>query len=246
MAKIDFDTNKEWQKRLYEDDLIALVGEWFGLYTDVSAPGANRCFITPEGYIIPTPNGQPHYRIRDWMFARGIVKTDNTGAGVEELENLGCIRVNLDREGYIALSNVKPTYEQYETLEKLFYKYLWKFPTFIVSTTTDNQFQQYRIDSSDIAGCIDYIIKRIKRYYASGTLYESKSKKKKRKALGWWQFSKLDTDAGDVEYNINVFNHLTGADGGVFGGASGEATSGAEGVSECVHKKQPRYLKLKR
>ena len=57
MAKIDFDTNKEWQKRLYEDDLIALVGEWFGLYTDVSAPGANRCFITPEGYIIPTPNG---------------------------------------------------------------------------------------------------------------------------------------------------------------------------------------------
>lgn len=77
-------------------------------------------------------------------------------------------------------------------------------------------------------------------------MYESKSKKKKRKALGWWQFSKLDTDAGDVEYNINVFNHLTGADGGVFGGASGEATSGAEGVSECVHKKQPRYLKLKR
>ena len=71
-------------------------------------------------------------------------------------------------------------------IEKLLYKYLWKFPTFIINTTTDKQFQQYRIDPSDIAGCIDYIIKRIKRYYASGTLYESKSKKKKKKAIGWW------------------------------------------------------------
>lgn len=76
MSKIDFDTDKEWSERWLDKDLIARTGEHFGLYTDINFDGAKRSFITPEGYIIPTPYGEPHYKISQWLFSKGYVKSE--------------------------------------------------------------------------------------------------------------------------------------------------------------------------
>ncbi len=67
-------------------------------------------------------------------------------------------------------------------------------------------------------------------------LVEAKKKSKKRRkssmyGMGWWSWLtggdedkdgvSLNPDAGDVEYNVDMFNHMTGADGGDFGGDAG-------------------------
>ena len=69
-------------------------------------------------------------------------------------------------------------------------------------------------------------------------LVEAKKKNKKRRkssmyGMGWWSWLtgsdednegvSLNPDAGDVEYNVNMFNHMTGADSGDFGGDAGAA-----------------------
>lgn len=73
------------------------------------------------------------------------------------------------------------------------------------------------------------IIKKIKRYYSSGRLYENgneleetmsteledraKKHKKKSKGLGWYKGANFNSNAGDVEKGIEVFNNAQ-PDGG--------------------------------
>lgn len=175
MPKIDFDTNKEWNDRLQKEDIVAIAGEHFGLYTDMrsAGDGATRCFITQEGYIIPTPNQMPHYKIAQWLEAKGYA--EDSSIGCKELEvDYNCVRLNVDREYYLCLPTKKLTWDQLSTLEDILSRYMYdSWGTFTVTNQDGSQTQCYDVDEDDLQGTVDHIINRIRRYYSSGTLYEN-------------------------------------------------------------------------
>lgn len=69
--------------------------------------------------------------------------------------------------------------------------------------------------------------------YPVFTSIEDLKKWIKERQDGISPFGYINTNAGNVEYNNNAFNHLTGADGGEFGSISGSENilGGGESVS---------------
>ena len=90
-----------------------------------------------------------------------------------------------------------------------------------------------------------YDAERNYEYDGYESLHEGKGKKKKRKKkkaswLGWWQPLSMingstNHNVGDNDYNNDMFNHMTGADGGEFGSLSsgGESSSSSSGAGDC-------------
>lgn len=157
-----------------------------------------------------------HAEVEGFLLDIGLSNQVVDVSGSPTLESLGAIRCNdLADNNFIQLSNIRPTSDQYESLENWIYENATHRSELIVATPEFIQYKKY--DPEDV----EYIIKRIKRYYTSGNLYENmienksleeakkkKRKKKKQKALGWWQT--FTPDAGNVLMNNAFFNHTMG------------------------------------
>ena len=133
-----------------------------------------RSWLAPNGKFISNISfenddyeGEPnHSTLLDWLYKNGCIKEDS----YSELENLGYIRLS-NWDSAIILTKTPPTNAQYnslyewidfENLNEDLYKVL-------IDTPTDYQWYVLYEDNVDIK----YIINRIKRYYASGNLYEN-------------------------------------------------------------------------
>ena len=108
-----------------------------------------------------------HGEVDDYLFSIGVIeKPGNFTDGSPSIQNIGAIRINDIEEdnNYIELSPVKPNPSQLNALEAWLDMNLYH--QIAICTPGMEQHVIYNLDD------VDYIIKRIKRYYASGQLYE--------------------------------------------------------------------------
>ena len=160
---------------LNEQDIIKAVKERFNA-SNFSVPGPT--YILPDGSFLDiTESFDPensyedfpcHAEVEAWLVDHdlSLFPYDMT-SGSPTLESLGAIRCNdLSDNNFIQLSKIKPTSSQYDSLEDWIYENATHRSELIVATPEFKQYKKY--DPEDV----DYIIKRIKRYYACGTLYE--------------------------------------------------------------------------
>jgi hypothetical protein len=173
--------------------VTAALKEVFGSAT----PQTKSCFITPDGYFLNVP--YRHWDVLPELVKKGIIATpevnktnidtiDDIGPHIDKL--LGCsfeeffsnklnyIRCNGDPAVcYIGLPDKRPTGAQFESTE------LWL--TSVVYNDSNSKRNWYEtIELWNVAGTSQLykvseyfpedIIKRIKRYYASGRFYEHK------------------------------------------------------------------------
>ncbi|MBO7730927.1 MAG: hypothetical protein J6S67_00190, partial [Methanobrevibacter sp.] len=145
-----------------------------------------RGFILPNGDLVDNgyfgEDGMPHWKVDERVINKiafdnhwdydDIVDAFDVSAKRGDLlaDKLGCIRVNGYNENYIALPENRPTNEQLYTLEEWIDHFFSDvYSTISVSTFNGRQQQQYNDD--DCTG--KDVVNRIKRYYSSGTLYET-------------------------------------------------------------------------
>ena len=144
----------------------------------------NQCkrgYVTPDGKFIQLNASLSHQAFKNKL-------QDVYGISEEEsqVENLGYIRYNLDGEGFVALSNKKPTEAQYKALEELLDAFLkvgcWRYGVFMliepynVDDKVDGQipkelFHRFEVYGSD-GITTDEVIKKIRMYYNSGKIRE--------------------------------------------------------------------------
>lgn len=139
-----------------------------------------RTYIFPDGSFIHLDCYNSHQDMKNWL-------KGEFGYSAEEVqvENYGCIRVNLDTEGFIALSAVKPTDAQYEALlrelDDCWSKCSWKYGKFMLIEPERDENGQYLKDGFHFYSIgadrytSDEFVKIIKRYYATGRLVEDVS-----------------------------------------------------------------------
>ena len=139
-----------------------------------------------------------HAEVEGFLLDIGLSNQVVDVSGSPTLENLGAIRCNdLQDNNFIQLSKIKPTYEQYESLENWIYENASHRSELIVANPEFEQYKKY--DPEDV----EYILKRIKRYYASGTLYESNDNMK-------------SLDIAKLCKQVNKEKYAFGGDCGVF------------------------------
>lgn len=111
-----------------------------------------------------------HAEVEAYLDSLGLSASYVEASGCPTLQSLGAIRLNnLDDNNFIELSSRKPTEAQYEGLERWFDENSQDHNSVYVAVSGFNRYVTYNY--SDYI--VDDIIKRIKRYYSSGQLYES-------------------------------------------------------------------------
>lgn len=108
-----------------------------------------------------------HGEVDDYLFSIGAIeKPGDYSDGSPSIQNVGAIRINDVEEdnNYVELSPIKPTSSQFNSLEA--WLDMNQYHQVALCTPGMNQHVIYSLDD------VDYIIKRIRRYYASGQLYE--------------------------------------------------------------------------
>lgn len=78
-----------------------------------------RNYLFPDGDVLHLDRYNSHDDVKWWL-----QKEKGFSAEDSELENYGCIRMNFENEGFVALPKVSPTYIQYEKLYEAFDKFL--------------------------------------------------------------------------------------------------------------------------
>lgn len=155
------------------------------LYSDKPS---HRSFILPNGGFFSTPFLEPHY-VTDESIIATLEKSGITvDIGSDDLlmDLMGCIRVNAVNEDYICLPYDRPNELQFDALEKWLDKFFFgggkdtKHHGLVINgddslnvegikvTTLDGKQVLYKTNEYTS----EDVIKRIKRYYASGNLYE--------------------------------------------------------------------------
>lgn len=134
-------------------------------------------FILPSGNVLSGFNA--HYEIEEVIQALGKSNYQDVDISSDNyymystLSDLGCIRCRLDQyENYFQLSQIRPTYEQYDTIEALIDLMQQRHISnrVFIETPNKQESKAYLFDNYTT----DEIINRIKRYYTSGKLYENK------------------------------------------------------------------------
>ena len=119
-------------------------------------------YILPDGMFLDLgDSGYGHSNLSSLLDEYGFEINYEPGKTSKLLKSMGWIRLNTKIK-FIDLSNIKPTNEQYEKL-LIALDYMKEYQI----TTSDKQVKIYKNRVSDD------IIKLIKRYYASGVLYEN-------------------------------------------------------------------------
>lgn len=138
--------------------------------------------------------------------------------------------------------------EQLKALEEMsdndYQDYLYKYVEDNFDTLLDKHMSEVLDYFEDDA--IEQAIEEYEDDYYYESLCEDKKKKKKKSKsvvkswLGWWQpmcmsmCGKTNHNCGDNDYNNDMFNHMTGADGGEFGSLSSGSGDGAPSTSGDV------------
>ena len=111
-----------------------------------------------------------HAEVEAYLDSLGLSTSYVEASGCPTLQSLGAIRLNnLDDNNFIELSSRKPTEAQYEGLERWLDENSQDHNSVYVAVSGFDRYVTYNY--SDYI--VDDIIKRIKRYYSSGQLYES-------------------------------------------------------------------------
>ena len=137
-----------------------------------------RTYIFPDGKFLHLDSYKSHAKVKQLLQDEyGYTEKES------ELEDYGVIRVNLNDEGFVALSKIKPTEKQYDSLtielDKFFNNQGFKYGYFmLIEPQKDNQGYysksafHYYDTNIDRRYSTDEFIKLIKNYYASGVLKE--------------------------------------------------------------------------
>lgn len=142
-------------------------------------PPEGPTFLMPDGKfldIVSTFDSKKsgrnfpcHAEVEDYLAQVGMSTAYADGSGSPTLQSLGVIRLNdLKGNNFIELSELKPTHEQYDGLEK----WLDENSTYSSSVEIASRgYKEYKCyDYDDYT--VDEIVSAIKRYYSSGKLYE--------------------------------------------------------------------------
>lgn len=238
---------------LSEKELIKVFEQYDYISVD-NYPGEGCAMITTDGRFVNAGYNTIHREIghiaRDNFHIEipEEEQDDDPGAyalGILEVD-LGWIRCNTgseyEPECYINLENKKVTSAQWEAIQS-WLEYIYE-DLGLEDVQILGNYPNYKIYK--FAELLpEDIVKRCKRFVASGTLYEArKRKKKKRKnnkrfyGFGW--FGYLNPNCGNCELNNDRFNHSVdipdgaaiGAEGGISNGGlsiGGDAVSGDAG-----------------
>ena len=136
----------------------------------------NRSFILPNGDFLSTGDDYRTHVNIEWDIQNYLVKYFN----IENFKHskldhpvtdmCGFIRVNNVNEDYVCLSSVKPTIEQYNSLLNWLDEFNEMKDYIKIISYNGNIFVKYNLEEVTP----DYVLNRIKRFYASDNLYEAK------------------------------------------------------------------------
>lgn len=152
----------------YNQDTLDLIIKHFGT---TNTPYNGPTFILPNGKFLNIQNCTHHSDVEKWLIDNGYSDFDYIKtAGSQTLYQLGCIRCDIIKY-YISLPfDTQPTGEQYNSL-LIWLDYLQRFHKAVEVITPDNQHKMYYFNDDVIS---DTIVDKIRAYYYSGILRESK------------------------------------------------------------------------
>ena len=146
-----------------------------------------RGFILPNGEIVSNKailginKNRPHQDVDETLVSYLALKYKTTPRYVEDLfglngyvlvcDRIGCIRINGYNEDYISLPYKMPTNAQFYALSDWIDDFFEEKVTGSLEVTTFDGEQQVTYYTPKYDG--EEICKKIKRYYSTGTLYES-------------------------------------------------------------------------
>ena len=142
-------------------------------------PVSGPSFLLPNGDFIDLSSSYNsetsfedfpvHVEVEDFLQSVDLSNSFKDSSGSPTIQELGAIRLNdLEYNNYIELSNVKPTSRQYEQLENWLEENSEEHSSVEVAIYHYGTYVHY--DYEEVFP--EEIIKRIKRYYSSGHLYE--------------------------------------------------------------------------
>lgn len=139
----------------------------------------SRGYIFPNGKNLALDSYTAHSNVLHFLIENGYVEEYEGiySGGCPPLEDLGCIRTNLDSEGFVMLSVKEPTAKQYEVLLDFFDKYLnrkyqWRYGSDLMIFPSNQKADFVRISLTNKVS--DDIVDIIKNYYRTGRIVESK------------------------------------------------------------------------
>ena len=147
-------------------------------WTVSDEPGA-RPFIFPDGKFVHIPKwNKAHTDVDYYLKEKGVIPKDYENvSGCSYLEDLGVIRANLDREGFICLSKIPPTSAQYEALTRFLDEFkdgcMYRFNSKFYLFEPHPKFVAHGFEHPWSLNTDD-IIETIKRYYITGQILEGK------------------------------------------------------------------------
>lgn len=138
-----------------------------------------RGYIFPDGKNLELNYYNSHGQVNQWLIQNNYVDEYEGiyDGGCPPLEDLGCIRTNLETEGFIMLSKVEPTAKQYEVLLDFFDKYLdrkhqWRYGSDLMILTPHQKSDFAKISLTNKVS--EDIVDIIRNYYRTGRIVESK------------------------------------------------------------------------
>lgn len=145
-------------------------------------PPEGPTFLMPDGKFLDIVgtfdskksgrNFPCHAEVEDYLAQVGMSTAYADGSGSPTLQSLGVIRLNdLKGNNFIELSELKPTHEQYDGLEKWLDENSTYSSSVEVASRGYKEYKSYDYDDYTV----DEIVSAIKRYYSSGKLYETVS-----------------------------------------------------------------------
>lgn len=143
----------------------------------ISDEPSSRSYVFPSGKFLAL-SYESHASVLHWLIKHEYVEQESNtySGGCPPIEDLGCIRVNLDTEGFIMLSKVEPTSRQYNALLNLLDKFwgrrvMWRWSSdlMILEPHQKSQYKYFSLTNKTS----DDIIYIIKNYYQTGRLVES-------------------------------------------------------------------------
>ena len=144
----------------------------------ISPQPAARCYIMPNGDFLALDDYNSHNQVQWFLIDQGVVKDSPElhEGGCPTLEDMGAIRCNLLSEGFIMLSQERPTQAQYDSLIKLLDEFLprrgmWRFNQREIMLLTPHQKTDFKFFDA-VDNTSDDIVRIIKNYYDFGILTE--------------------------------------------------------------------------
>ena len=176
--------NNNWNEKFSKE---AIIKQALDFLEKGKVNKTDRGFILPNGDLVDNGYfgevGMPHWKVDtklvnrltlnnhlDWDDINNAFKV-NVDRGILFADRIGCIRVNGYNEDYIALPEERPTSEQFYTLEEWVDNFFSDTINGSIKVTTFDGKQQQTYDEETHTG--RDVVNRIRRYYASGKLYEA-------------------------------------------------------------------------